>query len=351
MARSARYFLCQPLVKCAPVGKAGQGIGLRLHRQLLVQLRQPAVQQAQLLFVLHQLADVEANGHHSAVAHAPLIEANPAVFGDLVYRHLGRIPALVHSAFDPGIQLFGRLQKGQAAARGVGSHHLLECRLLVSQLGQLRIHLQVRAIDHDQPILGVVELESRGQCFNRGGQPFTGLFGIAARRLDGFLLCHQLADIDDVREHAAVWQAQLGNAPPFAIGHVAHQAGVRASEVRQAARNPRLFPASGVWCHAIAHHRAQQLFVGGAGLGGRAQVGIEAEEMTVAEHDATVGVEQHEAGLQSIEHLLLRPRRGFGAVERARQHQHDGQQHQRDRGTELAVVEPRRQARNQASAR
>ena len=71
--------------------------------------------------------------------------------------------------------------------------------------------------------------------------------------------------------------------------------------------------------------------------------------MLIAEHDAARGVEQHEAGLQRIEHLLLLAGRRLGRVERARkparQHQHDGQQHQPDRGTEVAVFQQLGQAR------
>ncbi|HEY5322246.1 MAG TPA: hypothetical protein VIK58_05410 [Caldimonas sp.] len=72
-------------------------------------------------------------------------------------------------------------------------------------------------------------------------------------------------------------------------------------------------------------------------------------EMPVAEDDATGGVEQHEAGLENVEHLLLQLHRRFGPVERtrqpARQHQHEGQQRHRYGDTDVAVAEYRRQAR------
>jgi hypothetical protein len=76
------------LIECAPVGKAGQGIRSRQHRQLPIQLRQPVVEPAQFLIALHQLADVDADGHQSAVAHAPFVGANPAAFGDPMHGHL-----------------------------------------------------------------------------------------------------------------------------------------------------------------------------------------------------------------------------------------------------------------------
>jgi hypothetical protein len=84
MAHYAHPLLAEPGVEASAVGDAGQGIGLRQRFHLRVGLGQPGVELGQLLLAPHQLGDLGAHPGDAAVASLPLVDAQPAVAGQLL---------------------------------------------------------------------------------------------------------------------------------------------------------------------------------------------------------------------------------------------------------------------------
>ena len=285
---------------------------------------------AQLFALLHGFGGVQAHGDQAAARHRRFVDLQPGAVGRLLQARRARAAAALQTFSQP--RLFAAQRIRHLAARHRTAQQGFKGFAEQGSAGHVRVELQHALVEEHEAVAAVVDLDRRRHRFDGVGHQLMGALGLASRRIECALVLDQLGDVHRKTKAAAVGQALLGDASPAAVGHLAQERSpLAAAMLGHALGDPRLFAAGGFGHHAAQHARAQQFFERHATRRQTVLELVEAAELGVGQHQAVVGVVEHDAGLHGVERVLPAQPLALGRAQQQphRDHQHHAGQQRR----------------------